>query len=264
VAEFDGIDDCIRISAAPGLMVRGGALTLWFSAYATGSATIAAKGSPGDTGYFTLQIHDAKLQVLMRGPDADHVIEAGAFDANEWNQTTVPWGAGGMKAYLNGEPTGSGEYTGGLEDNNGPWTFGATDTGDGGGYFHGELDDIALYAEPLSDAEANDLCQIGVEGVMTGEGPADVDSSLDFSAIPAAAAGPESLGTLDASSGESISEMLDGLAGAIPDTVTEAAPEPAPAPVSPGDAAPQDQADQAISIGEGGDLTVEGGEKLQW
>jgi hypothetical protein len=256
-------------------MVRGGALTVWFSAYATGSATIAAKGSPEDAGYFTLQIQDAKLQVLMRGPDADHVIDAGAFGANEWNQTTVTWGAGGMKAYLNGVPAGSGEYTGGLEDNNGPWTFGATDTGDGGGYFHGELDDIALYAEPLSDAEANDLCQIGVEGVMTGEGPADMDSSLDFSAIPAAAAGPESLGTLDASSGgggESITEMLNGLAGVVPDTVTEAAPEPAPepspepelAPVTPGDAAPQDQADQAISIGEGGDLTVEGGEKLQW
>ena len=87
--------------------------------------------------------------------------------------------------------------------------------------------------EPLSDAEANDLCQIGVEGVMTGEGPADMDSSLDFSAIPAAAAGPESLGTLDASSGgggESITEMLNGLAGVVPDTVTEAAPEPAPEP----------------------------------
>jgi hypothetical protein len=266
VAEFDGIDDYIQISAGPDLMVRGGTLTVWFSAFAAGSGTIAAKGAPENAGHFALSIRNARLQVLMHGPDGDHVMDAGVFGANEWNQATVTWGAGGMKAYLNGAPTGSGEYTGGLEANDGPWTFGATDAGDG--YFHGELDDIALYAEQLSDAEVRDLCQVGVEGVMTGESPAEVDSSLDFSTIPAAGVGPESLDTLDApplGDTQGIDDMLAGLAGdapeSLPEPVPELAPEPESAPLPPVDAAPQNS---AISIGEGGDLIVEGGEKLQW
>ena len=279
VAMFDGVDDYILIPSEPGLMVQGGALTTWFSAFAAGSGVLAARGAPEDTFHFALKIHDARLQVLMGGPDGDHVIEAGAFGANEWNQTTVTWGAGGLKAYLNGELTGSGEYSGGPEDTDASWVFGAAETGDGniGGFFHGEMDDIALYAQPLSDAEVRDLCRIGVEGIMMGEGPADVDSGLDFSVIPVTGSGPENLGTLDTpieDDMESIGEMLDGLAGASPETVSEVTPasvpepNPEPAPESAPETAleptPPESADQAISIGEDGGLTIDGGEKLQW
>ena len=283
VALFDGVNDYILIPSETGLMVQGGTLTAWFCAFASGSGVLAACGAPEDTGHFALIIHDARLQVVIRGPEDSHVIEAGAFGANEWNQITVTWGTGGMKAYLNGELAGFDEIAGGLVDNDAPWTFGTVDLGDSGvgSFFHGEMDDIALYAQPLSDDEVRDLCRIGVEGVMTGEGPVVVDSALDFSAIPVADSGPENLGTLDTpldDNLQSVGKMLDGLVGTVPETVAEETPEPLPdlspepepkPEPEPGPAAPEpaqspENSDQAISIGEDGGVNIDGGEKLQW
>ncbi|MBT7943604.1 MAG: LamG domain-containing protein [Alphaproteobacteria bacterium] len=273
-AVFDGIDDYIRVSSNADLMARNGTLTAWFFAFDAGSGTIAARGAPGDEGHFALSIQEGHLQVLMCGADADHVVDGGEIKFNEWNQSTVTWGAGGVKTYLNGAPKGNGEYAGGLQHDT-PWCFGATEGADGtpGVFFQGELDDIALYTEQLSETEVRDLCQVGIEGVMTGEGSTEVDSSLDFSTIPTAYSGPESLGTLDVTpldDKESIDHMLDGLSAPIADLDSDGEVEPEPEPesepesVPPEEATPENSPDQAISFDEEGDLTIKGGEKLQW
>jgi len=261
VAMFDGVNDYILIPSEPGPMAHGGTLTVWFCAFAAGSGVLAARGATEDTGHFALIINDSRLQAVIRGPDGSHVIEAGAFGANEWNQSTVTWGAGGMKAYLNGELAGFDEITGDLVDNEAPWTFGAVDSGDSGvgSFFHGELDDIALYAQPLSDTEVRNLCRFGVEGLMTGESPADVDSGLDFSTIPVAESGPENLGTLDTPIPETVSE--EDLVS-LPESTQE--PEPEIAPEATPESAPPENTNQAISIGEDGGVSIDGGDKLQW
>ena len=85
--------------------------------------------------------------------------------------------------------------------------------------------------------------------MMTGELPLDVDSVLDFSAIPAEASGPESLGTLDTP------------VEVAPETSNEPSNEEEAAPVM--DGSPEIE-EGAISIAEGDDLILEGGEKIEW
>lgn len=286
IAVFDGIDDYIRIPPDPAMELARGTLTLWFCAFAIGSGTIASRGGPEAPGYFALRIRDGRLQLVTRSAGGeDFVVDAGTFGANDWNQATVTWTSGGgpsggtdsVKAYLNGEAIGSGECAGGLDVNTAPWCFGAVETmeGEAGQFFHGEMDDIALYARPLTAAEAHDLCQVGVDGVMSGDSPEEMDSGLDFSAIPVADYGPESLATLDVPGAESevdaIDNMLGGLVGEssgdVPEADTETEPEPAPIPEptpEPALAPVEEQDEQAISIGGDGGLTIEGGEKLQW
>lgn len=216
VAVFDGVDDCIEIPDAEALAPAGGTLTVWFNAFATGGGTLAAKGAEG----FALRLDNGRLAFRMPSPDGPREIDAGPFGANEWNQATVTWGPAGMKTYLNGQSIASDDFAGGLTGDPAPWFFGAAETAAPEGetralsdFFHGELDDIAIYAGQLGDADVRDLGHFGIDGVMTGKTPADMDSGLDLGAIPAEAAGPESPATVD--------------------TAPVPKPEPAPPPAPP-------------------------------
>lgn len=240
VAVFDGVDDCIEIPHAEALAPAGGALTVWFNAFATGGGTLAAKGAGG----FALRVDNGRLAFAMPSPDGRLEIDAGLFGANEWNQATVTWGPAGMRTYLNGQLIASDGHAGGLAGNSDPWFFGAATTAAAEGearslsdFFHGELDDLAIYAAQLGDAEVRDLNHFGVDGVMTGKTPADMDSALDLGAIPTEADGPESLATVDAA------PVPEPISEPVPEPVSEpeqaAAPEPslidpaASAPASP-------------------------------
>lgn len=201
VASFDGVDDCLEIPHAEALVSAEGALTIWFNAFAAGRGTLAAKGGKG----LDLHIDNGRLVFVMSGPEGRLEVDAGSFGANEWHQATVTWGSAGMRAYQNGQLIASDGFAGGLAGNSAPWIFGAADAAAPGDearalsdFFHGELDDIAVYTRQLTDAEVRDLSQFGVDGLMTGMTPADMDSSLDLGAIPAEADGPESLATVDA------------------------------------------------------------------
>jgi len=255
IASFNGIDDYIDVSHSADMSLPGGTFTVWFSAFATASGTLAAKGAPGSSGHFALKLKDGALEFLLQSTQGAHVVRAGSIGLNEWNQVSLTWGPGGLKAYMNGDVAGADETAGDLAANQSPWIFGAAETADApqtiGDFFHGELDDIAIYGEPLNTAEVRELCQIGVKGLMTGEQSANVVSVLDFAAIPAEASGPESLGTLDTPV-----EMAPE-----PDIAPEPTPQPAPEPVL--EAAPEIN-DGAISIAEGNDLILEGGETVEW
>ena len=85
--------------------------------------------------------------------------------------------------------------------------------------------------------------------MMTGELPIDIDTALDFSAIPAEASGPESLGTLDTP------------AEVAPESSNEPSNEEEAAPVMDG---PPEIEEGAISNAKGDDLILEGGEKVEW
>ena len=210
---------------------------MWFNAFATGGGTLAAKGAGG----FALRVDNGRLAFGMPSPEGLREIDAGPFGANEWNQATVTWGPAGMKTYLNGQLIASDDHAGGLTGDPAPWIFGAAETvaPDGeartlGDFFHGELDDIAIYAGQLSDADVRDLGHFGIDGVMTGKTPADMDSALDLGAIPTEADGPESLATVDAALGPGTGMDEGGMDDAdtpAPETVPE--PEQAPTPAPP-------------------------------
>ena len=151
---------------------------------ATAARLIPAPGKKaGDRVHFGGLLGEGPVIAVNRGSEENrfvigadavvHTAEGGVFGATEWNQATIIWGAAGMALYLNGEPVATDDHADGLVGNRSRWMFGAADTGDGvGDFFHGELDDIALYGEQLDTAAVHRLFQVGVIGMMDGEGAA--------------------------------------------------------------------------------------------
>lgn len=286
VDSFDGIDDCIVVPHAPALAPNAGTLTVWFNAFAGGQATIVAKGTPAAGAYLTLAIADRRLRYILGDGAAIHVAQGGAFAAAEWNQATITWGAAGMALYLNGEPVAADDHAGGLAGNDAPWFFGAADAGAGAvsDFFHGELDDIALYAEQLDADTVRRLFQVGVNGLTNDEaadvGEAavapDADSALGLDAIPDEAEGPESLTIIGSGDGDA-GERGTGDVAATDAASVEASDDDGVFVFGaggdyfqggdgwsdkvrrpPGDDAP------AVSIAVDGELTLTGGDKLEW
>ena len=200
----------IEVDDSPYLKPDSGTLTLWFDADdVDGSFALASSDAHGSTtdGGFNLRIEDGQLTLEIEDENGVHRIEGGSVDDGDWNQVSVSWGKVGMHLYLNGEEVASDEsFTGGLSGNDNPWTFGATAGSEGGEggmaeFFDGHLDDIAIYDTQISDDQASDLYDSGVQDVIDNGGDVDfVQFPLDVMA---------SLTDIDGS--VSLSIMIDGL-----------------------------------------------------
>jgi len=155
---------------------------MWFNTDEL-DGTLASSDSSGydDGGHFDLSINsNGQLVLRMQDDDSSHTISGGSVSCSDWNQVTVSWGEGGMKIYQNGELVASDpSYTGGLQGNENPWTFGASQQTSGNNtannmqdFFDGHMDDIAIFNEPMTDEQIQQLYELGVEDFMS-EGSSD-------------------------------------------------------------------------------------------
>ncbi|MGJ3260959.1 MAG: LamG-like jellyroll fold domain-containing protein, partial [Rhodospirillales bacterium] len=177
-AEFDDRDgQYIEVDHNPALKPPSGSLTLWFNADENDEGCLASSDSQNydDGGHFNLSINSSgQLELRMQDEDSSHTISGGNVEKGEWNQVTVSWGEGGMKIFQNGELVASDpSYTGGLQGNENPWTFGASQSHSGDNtannmqdFFDGHMDDIAIYDTPMTDDQIQDLYEMGVEDFM--------------------------------------------------------------------------------------------------
>ncbi|MEX2312076.1 MAG: LamG-like jellyroll fold domain-containing protein, partial [Rhodospirillales bacterium] len=184
-AEFnDGDKQYIEVAHSPDLKPASGSLTLWFNADENDEGTLASSDSSGydDGGHFNLSINSSgQLELRMQDDNSSHTISGGNVSKGDWNQVTVTWGEGGMKIFQNGELVASDpSFTGGLEGNENPWTFGASQAVSDDNtankmedFFDGHIDDIAIYDTPMTDAQIQDLYELGVEDLMDAGGGAD-------------------------------------------------------------------------------------------
>ena len=197
----------------------------------------------------------------------------------------MSWSSDSCAGRSDGEDGGN--EAGSLLGNTSRWIFGASEDGGGpGDFLHGELNDIAVYAEALDLSGVQELSRFGVDGLMTGEAPAeagdgeisddgDVDSPLNFDTIQAEAEGPESLATIDtlallSGNGENgdppqaeTPPELSSQPAPDPEPVPE--PEPGPGPGPGPEEVPEDVIeDGAITIGGGNELVIENADKLEW
>ncbi len=215
-AEFkDNDGQYIEVPHSADLKPASGTMTLWFNSDESNDGTLASSDSSGydDGGHFNLSINSSgQLELRMQDTNSSHTISGGSVSAGEWNQVTVSWGEGGMKIFQNGELVASDpSYTGGLQGNENPWTFGASQSYSGdnvasnmGDFFDGHIDDIAIYDTPLTDEQIQDLYELGVEDLMnTGSGDEIITYPINISTNLTDTDGSESISV-------TLSDLPDG------------------------------------------------------
>jgi len=171
----------IEVAHSAALKPAHGALTMWINPDDVGgSSSLASTDAAGaDTqGGFNLRIVDGSLQFQIEDANGVHQVDGGSVAENQWSQVTVSWGENGMNLYLNGDLVGAdNNYTGGLEGNLNPWTFGASQDASSDGaadnmseFYNGHMDDIAIYDQQLGGDVITSLHENGVQATMVNSG----------------------------------------------------------------------------------------------
>ncbi len=208
-AEFkDNDDQFIEVDHSPELKPDSGSLTLWFNTDEDDDGTLASSDSSGydDGGHFNLSINgNGQLKLRMQDDDSSHTITGGNVASGQWSQVTVTWGEGGMNIYQDGQLVASDpNYTGGLQGNENPWTFGASQTHSGNensngvrDFFDGHLDDIAIFGEQMDADQVQSLYENGVQDFMdSGDGGGTLEYPLDITANLTDTDGSETLAVM--------------------------------------------------------------------
>ncbi|HRX80503.1 MAG TPA: LamG domain-containing protein [Pirellulaceae bacterium] len=169
---FDGKNSCVVVRHHDRFLLEQGSVVCWLRADdVTRSQGVLSKDASGfgDGGHLTLSI--AKSQIVLRLQSATESYELRKeTKKSRWTHVACTFGSNGLQLFVDGQLAATHEYAGGLgktsggDGNHEPLVFGAsTMTSQAGSespladFFHGALDEVALFARQLSAGEVAEL-----------------------------------------------------------------------------------------------------------
>lgn len=174
--QFDGNNDYVEIPHDDSYLMQAGTFSVWFKADTVARAQqgLFSKDSTGyDTGgHFSVFLLYDRVQVRMQSTTASYYVESasGSITAGQWYHIMFAWGEEGMVLYINGVEVDTDPYTGGLGTTSGgignyepivlganSWTSNDLSATPLVHYFDGTLDDLRIYNERLSEAQAAEI-----------------------------------------------------------------------------------------------------------
>ena len=185
-AEFDGTNDYIEIPHSSDMSLTDGTVQAWFNTNdATKKQAIFSRDSTGfdDGGHLTAFIEaDGSISVRLQSISQSYFVQsaAGLIGTGNWHHIAFSFGANGMELFVDGDLVDTDAYTGGTTGNSEPLVIGANSwlsndaTADNLlDYFDGQIDEVAIFDEQLSQSDIDSLI---AEGGDTLDGGAGDDS----------------------------------------------------------------------------------------
>ena len=169
-ATFDGSNDYVEIPPSTDFQLSQGSVTMWFNAATIGSQMgLLSRDSSGfdGGGHVTIWVNNSgQLEVRHQDTSSSYTLDSGTatVSAGEWHMMTYSWGPDGMELNLDAQSVASNSVVTTLAGNDEPWIVGANQWASGDGvadnvtdFFNGQIDEVALFDQPLTDAETQSL-----------------------------------------------------------------------------------------------------------
>ena len=190
-ANFDGQNDYVEIPNSPDFDMSEGTFHAWFKvdSFDGTDHTILSMDSSGTDGgsmYLAVDSNREDLEFYIEDPSGpstgygnnSHVITSadGSISEGVWHQVSVSFGPDGMSMYLDGNLVASDSYTGGIGNaDDEPITIGASQrnastegqavAGELDRFFDGQIAEVAIFNNALSQSEINTLIDVGLNAV---------------------------------------------------------------------------------------------------
>ena len=190
-ANFDGQNDYVEIPNSSAFDLSEGTFHAWFrvDAFDGTDHTIFSMDSSGtDTGsvYLAVDSNRQDLEFYIEDTTApstgygnnSHVLDSadGSITAGVWHHVSITFGPNGMFMYLDGNLVASNSYTGGIGNTDDePITIGASQrnaategqavSGELDRFFDGQIAEVALFGNALTQPEVNALINSGLNAV---------------------------------------------------------------------------------------------------
>ncbi|MEQ8443518.1 MAG: LamG-like jellyroll fold domain-containing protein, partial [Alphaproteobacteria bacterium] len=173
-AQMDGSGDYIEVPHNSAMELSSGTFSIDFKAWNNG--TIASKDSSGydDGGHFNLDLNsNHQLELRVQTESESFYITSDTVAWDSWVNATVTWDGENVTLYVNGEEAGSVATSYTMENNENPWTFGATQMYSGDNvatnlsdYFDGQIDNPTLIDGAMTPAQVSEMVSSGVNSYV--------------------------------------------------------------------------------------------------
>jgi len=165
--QLDGSGDHVEVQDSPGLDITDGiTMEAWIKPAVTSGRYIIHKGwnqgTTGNGGVYSFDIYPGKLRtVLVTGTGDAHMVTGSTPIAqNTWQHLAVTWDGTTIRLYHNGQPDGTGIFTGQIGNTDAEVLIGRY----GEWYFTGDLDEVAIYNAALTSDEIGQHYADGLAG----------------------------------------------------------------------------------------------------
>jgi len=165
--QLDGSGDHVEVQDSPGLDITDGiTMEAWIKPAVTSGRYIIHKGwnqgTTGNGGVYSFDIYPGKLRtVLVTGTGDAHMVTGSTPIAqNTWQHLAVTWDGTTIRLYHNGQPDGTGIFTGQIGNTDAEVLIGRY----GEWYFAGDLDEVAIYNAALTSDEIGQHYADGLAG----------------------------------------------------------------------------------------------------
>ncbi len=173
--QFDGVDDFAVVAHSSDFELGSGAVSFWFSTEKAGYQGLVSKDSLGfdDGGHLNIELdNDGRVEVRLQSTEASFELESEALSFGEAHHVVVNFGEEtGLQLFVDGVLQDETDFTGGLLGNQEAFTFGASQRRSDDlsvdplvNFFEGQLDEIAIFDEALSQEEVETVFEIGASG----------------------------------------------------------------------------------------------------
>jgi len=176
--DFDGVDDYIQVSSSSGLEIDSNKITIaaWVKPdtfTSPISQTVARKMlQTGDSGGYLLRLRrnaqdKPYLDMGLKLVGADYVsINDSDIEMrfNQWAHVAGVYDGDYMRLYLNGEEILALSQSGNIISSSTPFVIGRLAYDSGSEYFHGSIDEVAIWDRALDADEVAQLYENGLEG----------------------------------------------------------------------------------------------------
>jgi hypothetical protein len=183
-ADFHGSShEYIAVDHDPAFEVEEGTIQLWFNADRTrGHQALFSKDHIGyeTGGHLNIGLDGDRIEVRLQSTDESYYIKTDRLvDNGRWHHLAFTFGDEGMKLFIDGEPAGENDFSGGLAGNAEPIVIGGSlmwnDT-DGSDLselkvrdsFDGRIDEVAVFGEALDADQVRQLIAGGPTSVTDG------------------------------------------------------------------------------------------------
>ncbi|MEZ6083517.1 MAG: LamG domain-containing protein [Phycisphaerae bacterium] len=190
---FDGNNDYVEFAHSSTLMLSSGTISLWF-ATTTPNATMGLFSKDASNfvngGHVHIYTEGTRIKVRLQSNNTSYTLQSGTISDKTWYNVVFTFGTEGMKLYVNGTEVDSDSYTGGLDESSGgsgntePFVLGANTWGSSVGtvtplqnYYSGEIDEVRIYDDALSQSQITNLYALQPIGAHGGTGTTVKDTS---------------------------------------------------------------------------------------
>ena len=159
-AQFDGSGSGLVATNTAVTGPQTFAIEAWFKTTSTAGGKIVGFGNAntGDSSNYDRHVYmgtDGKVNFGVYPGDLRVLSSGAAYNDGRWHLVTASLGADGMKLYVDGGRVAQRSDTTSAQSYSGFWRIGGDSTWSGAPYFAGTIDDVSIYAAPLTATQVN-------------------------------------------------------------------------------------------------------------